>query len=162
MARMKHVRRIILHHSGDDRGCVESFRRTHIFKNNWKDIGYHWVIGNGNGMENGKIEPGRPTEKRGAHTAWNNSDSIGICLVGDFTNNFPSAEQYDALIRLLAVECVKYDLNPMGRYKDTERFVISGHKDWRATLCPGKLQSLMEQIRTDTKSRISRTALLKG
>lgn len=45
--------------------------------NGWRDIGYHYVIGRG-----GRVEDGRPVERAGAHVSGHNSNSIGICLVG--------------------------------------------------------------------------------
>jgi len=130
--------------------------------NGWQDTGYHYVIGNGTDSGNGQVEMGRPTDQRGAHCKNNNHDSIGICLVGNFLNKYPFAKQYDALIQLLAVECNRHGLNPTGFYRDGDSGVISGHKDWRATECPGKIESLLERIRIDVKARIERHLLLKS
>lgn len=43
----------------------------------WSMIGYHRVI-----RLDGTIESGRPLERRGAHVRGNNTNTIGICMVG--------------------------------------------------------------------------------
>ena len=49
--------------------------------NNWSDIGYNFLVG-----EDGNIYEGRGWMKRGAHAPDYNSESIGICVIGDFTS----------------------------------------------------------------------------
>jgi len=49
----------------------------HRTERHWKMIGYHWVI-----RRTGVIEPGRPEDMIGAHCEGENSDSLGVCLVG--------------------------------------------------------------------------------
>ncbi|MEZ6045526.1 MAG: hypothetical protein R3C11_08100 [Planctomycetaceae bacterium] len=54
---------IVIHHTATDKGSVESIHETHLKRrdkngNPWlSGIGYHFVIGNGQGMEDGDIEP---------------------------------------------------------------------------------------------------------
>ncbi len=55
-----------------------------------RGLGYHFVVGNGNGMDEGELfVSGRwMNQEHGAHTAgdnadWFNRQAIGICLVGD-------------------------------------------------------------------------------
>lgn len=43
----------------------------------WSMIGYHRVI-----RLDGTIQPGRPLERRGAHVKGNNTNTVGVCLVG--------------------------------------------------------------------------------
>ena len=57
---------IIIHHSGTAQGDAETFRRAHKAKG-WRDIGYHYVIGNGTYSRNGEVEEGRPEYEDGAH-----------------------------------------------------------------------------------------------
>ncbi len=57
---------------------AETIRKWHMGPpNNWKDIGYHYVI-----RRDGKIEKGRRNGEVGAHASGHNATSIGICLVG--------------------------------------------------------------------------------
>lgn len=60
-----------------DIGAAE-IRREHMAPpNNWRDIGYHFVI-----RRNGAIETGRALEDEGSHVKGFNHLSVGICLVG--------------------------------------------------------------------------------
>ena len=43
----------------------------------WSMIGYHRVI-----RLDGSIEKGRDLERRGAHVAGNNKNTVGICMIG--------------------------------------------------------------------------------
>ena len=51
--------------------------------NNWSDIGYNFLVG-----EDGNVYEGRGWSKRGAHAPTYNAESIGICVIGDFTSEF--------------------------------------------------------------------------
>lgn len=48
----------------------------------WSGIGYHRVI-----LLNGAVEQGRAYTKRGAHVKGNNTNTIGICLIGGLDSN---------------------------------------------------------------------------
>lgn len=104
---------IVVHHSGTDSGNVESFRRYHVDTNGWDDVGYHYVITNGNGGPDGEIQTGRDEELQGAHAANSgpnrNACSVGICLVGK--DKFTDLQK-EALITKLAELCIKYDIDP--------------------------------------------------
>ncbi len=56
---------------------AERIRGWHVAGRAWSDIGYHGLT-----HPNGKIEWGRDIEVQGAHTAGQNHDSIGWCLIG--------------------------------------------------------------------------------
>jgi len=118
---------IVVHHSATSGGSVEAFRRNHKEKG-WEDVGYHFVIANGNGGPDGEIQKGRPEKAIGAHAKGRNADSIGVCLVGQeqFT-----AKQKDALVLLLADLCRRYGITPSEK-------TIQGHHE----KCPGHGLSL--------------------
>ena len=92
---------IIIHHSATAQGDAETFRRAHRAKG-WRDIGYHYVIGNGTYSGNGKVETGRTEAEDGAHCSVDgmNRKSIGSCLVGNFDIDKPTPAQMEALERL--------------------------------------------------------------
>lgn len=46
----------------------------------WFDIGYNFVIG-----EDGNVYEGRGWDYVGAHAPGYNTQSIGICVIGDFS-----------------------------------------------------------------------------
>jgi len=91
---MRPIKEIIIHCSDSTFGDEKQIRSWHTMPKpqgrGWKDIGYHWVILNGQivpkadyipGMD-GLIQAGRPEAEIGAHCEGHNADSIGICLVG--------------------------------------------------------------------------------
>jgi hypothetical protein len=89
---------IVVHHSATVSGGAARFDKLHREKG-WDELGYHFVIGNGTDTRDGQIEVGSRwvKQKRGAHTktADNrfNDYGIGICLVGNFNYDRPTAEQ---------------------------------------------------------------------
>ena len=125
---------IIIHHSATDTGSAASFDRYHRDHNGWiNGLAYHFVIGNGHGSPNGQIEVGGRWTKqlRGAHAGVEkyNSCGIGICLVGNFEKDKPTQEQIDALVKLISYLQDKCSIPASN---------VLGHRDIKATLCPGK------------------------
>ena len=131
----------------------------------WKSgFGYHYAIGNGHGIPDGWIWPGRTLKYCGAHTKCNNHDSIGIMLMGDLTKHAPTDKQVKACIRLATHLCSMYGLDPMGHYR-RRRFlvmqegpVISGHRDWKGhetNDCPGSLYMRLPEIREAVKEELN-------
>jgi N-acetyl-anhydromuramyl-L-alanine amidase AmpD len=73
-----------------------------------RGIGYHFVLGNGNGMSDGELHATARwlTQQPGAHTAgqnadWFNRQAIGICLVGDGDRDRFSPAQTRRLLELV-------------------------------------------------------------
>ena len=125
-------RHIVIHHTASTTGSVESIHEAHLGKG-WQGIGYHFVIGNGNGMGDGVIEPTfRWREKmHGAHAGKDeyNQHGIGICLVGNFEETDPSHAQMAAVKRLVGVLKSSYEIPGSS---------VIAHRDVKATACPGK------------------------
>lgn len=126
-------RSIVLHHSDSQRGDAASFDRHHLTERGWDGIGYHFVIGNGHGMQLGAIEATFRWYRQaaGAHAGVReaNEHGIGICLVGDFSQEAPPSLQWERsaeLCALLLLHTPELDLQS-----------IVGHRDVRATDCPG-------------------------
>lgn len=137
---------IVLHHTASEKASVESIHEEHLKRkdasgNPWLGIGYHFVIGNGNGMPDGEVEPTFRWRQQlqGAHAGSTdpayNQQGIGICLVGNFEKHAPTAAQLTAMKKL--VRKLK------GNYRVASKNVI-GHRDVRATECPGKLFPMQE------------------
>ena len=125
---------IVIHHSATPSGSEKDFDREHKEKG-WDECGYHFVIGNGTNSGNGQIEVGPrwPKQKYGAHakTADNrfNEHGIGICLVGNFDVDRPTAAQMASLNKLVKYLMVTYNI-PATR--------VLGHRDTKPTDCPGR------------------------
>lgn len=130
-------RYIVLHHSGTDSGSAASFDRSHRNRG-WDGLGYHFVIGNGHGTGDGKVEVGYrwTKQKTGAHAGRPrpsvnllNEQGIGICLVGNFNNEPPTKKQRASLHRLLNWLSARCGI-PKAR--------ILVHRDCKVTECPGR------------------------
>jgi N-acetylmuramoyl-L-alanine amidase len=107
----------------------------------WLGFAYHYLI-----KTDGVVERGRPWQSMGSHCKGFNHESIGICVVGDFSAAAPNADQLDALERLMADLCDVYGLPATA---DT----IRGHRDLVDTECPGNgLYDLLPAIRTKVAS----------
>ena len=139
---MRRISLIVIHCSDSAFGDAALIRRWHTDPppngNGWKDIGYHFVVLNGQRSlkvpfdpeTDGLVEPGRPVDQIGSHVYGHNQESIGVCLVGGRTRNGQSVrdtwlteKQKAALFSLLD------DL--LARYPDAK---IVGHCE----LNPGK------------------------
>lgn len=125
---------IVIHHSASPTGSMAVFDKEHKAKG-WDGVGYHFVIGNGTNTGDGRIEvtPRWPIQKWGAHakTIDNryNEYGIGICLVGNFDVNRPTADQMRSLNRLVAYLMQTYHISQSN---------VIGHRDTKPTDCPGR------------------------
>jgi hypothetical protein len=80
---------IVIHHLGEPFGTAESVHRQHLSWD-YQGLGYHFLIGNGNGLADGEIHVGYRWIEQfpGAHVVGeagtlHNTQSIGICLIGN-------------------------------------------------------------------------------
>jgi len=129
-------RYIVIHHSATAADNAHTMGTAHRAKG-WDDLGYHFVIDNGSGGQDGQVEVGPRwrLQKWGAHAGGTpnneyNNHGIGICVVGDFSNHLPSQVQLASLRSLVAQLAWRYDILPEN---------IIGHRDapGTATQCPG-------------------------
>jgi N-acetyl-anhydromuramyl-L-alanine amidase AmpD len=95
----------------------------HMDVEGWGDIGYHYVIAPG-----GQIFAGRSLFYIGSHVYGNNTNNVGVCLMGSFDQHSPTPLALDALTRLLAFLCETYKISTSN---------VFGHRDFDATECPG-------------------------
>ena len=144
-------RYIVIHHSGTDSGNAVAFDRYHREVKGWKKgLAYHFVIGNGNGSGDGKLEIGKRwlNQQPGAHAGDPsiNRVGIGVCLVGDFSKSHPTRRQLKALSKLLALLASTYDISPEN---------VLGHNDITQTKCPGA-NFPQDQILADLRAYLDR------
>ena len=112
---------IIIHHAAAASMSADDIHRVHI-KKGWTGIGYHFYI-----RKDGNVYYGRPIDTVGAHCENYNSVSIGVCFEGNFENDSMNSIQKNAGNKLLTYLKKVY---PNAQ--------IKRHKDFNATLCPGK------------------------
>lgn len=136
---------IIIHHSDTPMGSAASFDSAHR-QRGWDELGYHFVIDNGSGGPDGRVEVGSrwDTQKHGAHCKvpgnYYNEHGIGICLVGDFERSYPTSKQMESLRKLVTFLMVH------GKIPASH---ILGHREANGnnTKCPGRNFS-MDQFRS--------------
>jgi hypothetical protein len=93
---------VVVHHSGTRMGTVKGMDRYHREQRHMENgLAYHFVIGNGRGMDDGEVAVGHRWLEQldGGHLRSEelNKISIGICLVGDFETDYPTAKQMQHL-----------------------------------------------------------------
>lgn len=130
-----HVRRnatsaLVIHHSASRDGSAAPFRVLHRGVFGWKDVGYHFIIGNGSMTGDGEVEEGRPEWAVGAHARGFNEVSIGVCLVGNFEDATPGAGQMDSLRSLLNLLMIRHSIHEDAVLLHRE---VKGCR----TVCPG-------------------------
>lgn len=125
MPRLDDIDLIVVHHSASPLSTsAKQIHSWHTAKG-WSDTGYHRVI-----EATGRVYDGRPLQLVGAHARGNNSNSIGICVVGD---NTTEEHRWTLLQEGSLALTIKYysDLYPLAQ--------VCGHRDTRgaSTECPG-------------------------
>jgi len=134
---------IVIHHSATRAGSVKAFHQFHT-QQGYGGIAYHFVIGNGNGMQDGEVQDTFRWQQQlsGTHVsvnAWDhNVFGIGICLVGNLENALPTKAQMEALKKLVTRLKKMYRIkskNVFG-HRQVKYDDASGRKE--QTACPGK------------------------
>lgn len=175
------IRRIILHHTAtqnDDPDPAQRLRaiyQSHLNRN-FNDIGYNFVVDHhgrifeGRWARNyapGEVHSGESTDGRGvigAHSAGNNSGSVGIAILGFYGTTGPSAAAIESVIKLAAWICSRHGVDPLDRAtatNDRGQTVLVGnicaHRDVRSTACPGdRLYAQIPGVREQTAFTIAR------
>jgi len=142
---MGKVWRITIHHEAResyDPSWVASVLRLRgiqkaHFQNGWADIGYHYLIDC-----KGRIWEGRSLKYQGAHVRDNNEGNVGIALLGDFNEQYPTKEQKESLRRLVDYLRASYNVSKRRVYT---------HGELVTTECPGAhLQAFVNELRRET------------
>lgn len=119
---------IVIHHTVTDQNITPEALRA-IFKSrfNVDYIGYNFYI-----RGNGEVHSDLGAEKVGIHNnvgKFNNTNSVGISLAGNFEEQEPTREQLNSLSDLI------FELQRNYHIPDEN---IVGHRDMKSTACPGK------------------------
>ena len=135
--------KIIIHHSASGVRTTtkqisnwhkkRSFYYNPVFKGY---VGYHFLI-----HANGRIEQTKLLKDEGCHCIGQNTQSIGICLIGNFEKTWPTNKQIGSLWTLLS-----YLNKSSGKYLPTY-----GHSDFSATKCCGKNLSSFVKMLNDER-----------
>jgi len=129
---------ITLHHSAmpnppqlsgslaDSAAAVRQIQRGHMVgTEKMGDIGYHFLVD-----PFGRVFQGRDVTYQGAHAGGtNNRRNLGICLIGNFDLERPTAEALGSLNSLV---------NQLRGSYGIPAHKVVGHSRWKNTACPGK------------------------
>lgn len=131
-------RYIVLHHSAHAEGSYAEIDREHRAKLGSAGCGYHFVIGNGTGSPDGRIEVAQrwSDQRGGAHcrdakSSAVNDYGIGICLVGDLDQDGPTPKQVEAAQALVEYLQARYGI-------PAQNVDVHAQLANNPTACPGK------------------------
>jgi N-acetylmuramoyl-L-alanine amidase len=165
------VTHLIVHHTVNDNDSpdwgevVRSIWNFHVFDRCFADIGYNYMID-----PNGVIYEGRSggDDVQGAHFSGVNAGTMGVGMLGTFTDVEPTRESLFALKVLLAWKCHQLCLDPIATSIHAasmlELETISGHRDGPGTTeCPGeRLYFLLPLIRSDVRQILASARNIRG
>jgi hypothetical protein len=127
---------VVLHHTVTASGpfasaIVRGIQRYHQAKG-WSDIGYNWLV-----SEDGRAFEGRGWGVQGAHAEGFNGRSVGIALLGTYSEREPTDAQRQTFAELVAAGVRLGWLAP--------RPAIFGHRELpkASTACPGHETSVL-------------------
>jgi hypothetical protein len=158
------VRHIILHHSAGSNtnsNYTEVVRNIYVYHREvlgWDDIGYNFLIARDGTVFDGRDGMGRAADDnvKGAHYCGKNSNTMGICLLGHYSETSPTEEAVSSLIALASWKLQKENLTISDSaihpsYGNDGRYLaaFAGHREGCATECPGQvLYGQIPEIRT--------------
>ncbi|MFB7918709.1 N-acetylmuramoyl-L-alanine amidase [Streptomyces sp. NPDC056061] len=167
----KTVKAAFIHHSatGNNYTCAQApsvlrgIYRYHVKSSGWRDFGYNFAVDKCGNIYEGRAG-GVTKPVLGAHTLGFNTNSMGIAVLGTFSNTNPPAAAVNAVAKLTAWKLGLFGADPRGRttlvsgggnkFKKGSKVslhVISGHRDGFATECPGtRLYKKLGSARTSS------------
>jgi N-acetyl-anhydromuramyl-L-alanine amidase AmpD len=127
--KLEQIDRIVIHHSATSDGSPEAYARYHVETRGWPGIGYHFVI-----QKDGGIYQTNRLDTISYHVSGQNTNSIGICLTGNYDKQQPPQVQLQACAQLIATL----------RQNFVQELDLRAHADFSAKSCPGKNVNLEE------------------
>ncbi len=145
------VRHVAVHHSATDNSftdyvnVVRNIYLFHLQTNNYSDMGYNYLIAPDGTLFAGRDPGALPqSDVIGAHFCSKNTGTMGVCLLGTFTEAPPTDTALGTLAWLTTWKLHAEGLDPLGSFPhpanspDAQPLgVIAGHRDGCATECPG-------------------------
>lgn len=136
---------IILHHTATPQTfTVADVRQIHLNKG-FGDVGYHFLFQLGSDGHY-HLKNGRSVLYQGGHTDVKgknyNNTHIGVSIIGNFEKDYLTEVQYQDLLSGLCHLLKKFNL-----------FQLLGHKEVKATACPGKHIDL-NKLRSDLSKKL--------
>jgi hypothetical protein len=123
----RNVKKIVVHHtaktlrdlnedgrinSRDYRLAVQAIYTYHTVSNGWGDVGYQYLVD-----PDGNVYEGRAGGKDviGAHVLCQNSNTIGIAVLGNFVEEQLSSKAFEGLVNITHQVATEYNINPQGK-----------------------------------------------
>ncbi|HEY7398963.1 MAG TPA: N-acetylmuramoyl-L-alanine amidase [Gaiellaceae bacterium] len=149
---------------------VRGIEAYHVLANGWNDIGYNFLVDRFGTVYEGRAG-GVEQNVVGAHAQGFNVATVGVALIGNFSDVPPTRAAQNALVKLLAWRLDVAHLDPRSRvlYTSSGNYkyhagrtvtlrAISGHRDTGPTECPGtRAYALIPTI----TQRVAKTGLPK-
>jgi hypothetical protein len=175
------VQKIVVHHTvtpnnpPDPRATMRGIYQYHL-STGYIDIAYNWAIDHKGRIYQGRWSPNDrlhigenssiygPLQVDGAHALYWNRRSIGVAMLGTFTDVMPTPAAIDSLVTVLTWKCARWGIDPMGASLYTPEVGtavrkpnIAAHRDVRSTACPGSpLYQALPLIRGAVADRLSK------
>lgn len=133
---------VVIHHTYIPAACenrtacikaMQSIQNFHMDDRGWNDIGYNFAVGG-----DLTVYAGRGWGVVGAHAPPYNQKSIGITIIGDYTETLPSR----ATLRITR-DLIRCGIS-LGKIRGDYQLI--GHRQARQTECPG--DALFNEIET--------------
>ena len=160
----------------DPASTVRAIYAYHVQGNGWDDIGYNFLVDSQGRIYEGRYaraytagevptgEDGMGYGVIGAHVSGFNAGSMGVSVIGDYTNVQPSSKAMTAVQNLLAWKADRHDINPTASDTFTpadgapRTFPnVAGHRDAGSTACPGNsLYPMLPELR----KQVAKTVVL--
>ncbi|MER5279136.1 peptidoglycan recognition protein [Streptomyces sp. NPDC002809] len=157
------IKAVVVHHTAESNtytcaqapAVVRGIYAYHVKQLGWKDVGYNFLVDKcGTVYEGRKGGVDRPVQ--GAHAYGFNTETVGISVLGTYTDTAPPQAALVSVARIAAWKLGQYGVNPAGTTTltagdaGTNYFrkswakgaqlpfpVIHGHRDGYNTQCPG-------------------------
>lgn len=122
-------------------GIIRSIYAYHVKSRGWRDIGYNFLVDRFGRIWEGRYG-GVDRPVIGAHTENYNGDSFGMSAIGNYDIAQPSQEIVGAYAALFAWKLSLHGVSAAATKVKIEGRTfassIMGHRDTKATACPGK------------------------
>ncbi len=159
---------IVIHHTATDYKKVEQdwikkhlqdIYKFHTLTRDWWDVWYNFLLD-----KEWNVFEWRYGGKGviGAHSRWNNSNTLWISLIGDYNIDEPTNKQWQSLVMLVFQLSLMYDIDPFDDVtfhrssadhpyiEHTYHDAIVWHRDATSTTCPGEnIYKRIPQLKKD-------------
>ena len=111
------VTHLVVHHGASSNtssnwaAVVASYFDYHVNSNGWSDIGYNYLV-----APDGTLFVGRGGGEnvQGAHMCGRNANTMGVCMIGNYVSEQPTAASVDKLVKILAWKASQRGIDVLG------------------------------------------------